>query len=223
MKNPILTILLLAPILCLSQFTTPEVFVEAGIFYEDEFEEKPRAYAKFNAGLELFSYKFFAPEVDVAIYTGNDNRESSNFDITIGEVTDAYQLGRKFNSTIWGFAPKFFLDTDEVRWVVIPKYNFGNVFAEGNYWDIDDLEISQKVKAIIYFWSFAFGLESFAEEKNTRYALYLWYSGFNAGKALNQLDFESVGFSKQNYNTRTLGISFRLYYNFKRKHNMPAD
>lgn len=217
MKKLILTLLFLTPILSLSQFTTPELFLEIGLYYEDEFDKKPRIYGKFNAGLELFSYKFIAPEVDVAIYTGTDSKEFSNFDITIGEITEAYQLNRKFNSTIWGFAPKFFLDTDEIRWVVIPKYNFGNVFAEGHYTDLDDLKIFQKAKAKIYFWSFAFGIENFAQNKNTRYALYLWYSGFNAGKALNQLDFESIGFSKQNYNTRTVGISFRLYYNFKRK------
>lgn len=217
MKKTILVTLFLLPFFSFSQISTPEIFIDAGLYYEDQLDDEISAYGKFSAGIQLFSLNFIAPEVDVSYYAGNGGTVISNFDYTIGAVSDGYQLSRNFNSTIWGFAPKLFLDADEVRWVLIPKYSFGNVFAEGRYLDTDDIEINQNAKDKIYFWSFGFGLESFANEGNTRYAIYLWYSGFNAGTALNRLDFESVGFRKKNYNTRTLGVSFRLNISFKRK------
>ncbi|TLP77358.1 hypothetical protein [Maribacter sp. ACAM166] len=85
--------------------------------------------------------------------------------------------------------------------------------------DSDDLSIEQEIKTRIYYWSFALGIEESKWSNNATYGFYLNYSGFNAGKALNQLDFKNQKFQKDNFNTRTVGLGMRISYSFKRNKN----
>ncbi|WP_299432058.1 hypothetical protein [uncultured Maribacter sp.] len=203
------------PVLVFNQFSTPKVFGEIGGFYEEQFEPSPNVYLKLSAGAELFSYKFLAPEIDISYYKGNDEDENSDFD-NLGMVNYKSFLKRDASTVIWGFAPKLFYGDEEYRLVLIPKYSFGTIHATGNLIDSNSLEIEKKSKADIHFWSFAFGIEGYGWSDNTICGLYLIYTGFNAGKALNKLDFTAEDFSNENYNTKAIGLSFRIAYNFKK-------
>ena len=206
-------LLYLLPLFGHAQFTTPEIFGELGVFYEDEFD--PSVYIKVSAGAELFSYKFIAPEIDVSYYAGGDEDE----DFEIGENDIVYRsiLSRDISGFVWGFAPKFFYETDLYRLVLIPKYNFGSIKAEGHFLDSEGNNLEQLVRTKVYFWSFAFGIEGDAWRNSPKIGIYLIYSGLNGGHALNQLSFEGNGYSSRDYNTKALGIGVRLSYDFKKR------
>jgi len=199
-----------------SQFSTPKIFGEIGGFYEEQFEPSPNMYLKLSAGAELFSFKFIAPEIDVSYYIASDEDENSDFD-NLGNLSYKSFLNRKANAVIWGFAPKLFYGDEEYRLVLIPKYNFGNIQATGKFIDSDSIEIVKKSEADIHFWSFALGIEGYGWSDNTVCGLYLIHTGFNAGKALNKLNFTTEDYPNENYNSKAIGLSFRIAYNFKKQ------
>jgi len=213
MKTTKLFLLFLVPLFGCAQFSTPEIFLELGGFYEDEFE--PSVYVKVAAGAELFSYKFIAPEIDISYYGGGAEDEDFTFDGN--GINYRSILHRNMSGFVWGFAPKLFYEDDSYRLVLIPKYNFGTIKGNGGFLDSEDLRIEKSASTKIHFWSFALGIEGDAWRNSPKIGIYLIYSGLNGGPALNQLDFEENGYPGQNYNTKALGLSFRLNYDFKRK------
>lgn len=222
MKKTILQVILFLPVLAFNQVSPPELFLEGSMFFEEQFE--PNAYIKISTGAELFSYKFVAPEIEVAYFAGGDVNEVFDADET-GAINYKSVLSTDFDAVIWGFAPKIFYQLEHSRWVLIPKYHFGNLNGEASFFDSDDVKIEKQVKTKINFWSFSFGYEGKASPKNSNspnLGIYLTYTGFNAGKVLNQFNFKDKGYHSDNYSTKAIGVSVRISTDFK-KHSKKKD
>lgn len=214
--KPILFLLLFLTFnLAVSQVHPPETFISFGGFFEEQFETN--SYYNIAVGTELFAYKFIAPEIDFTLYFGGDENEDWELDDT-GDIGFRSILNRSFVSGVWGFGPKLYLPDDGYRFVFIPKFHFGSQKASGTYYDSLDFDIEQVVKTTFNFWSFSVGYEFLGEERIGKTGIYLTYTGFNAGKSLNKLDFLEQGYHKSNYKTKAIGITVRLSSGFgKRK------
>jgi len=79
MKKALTTFFILFSLTLFSQIDTPEIYIDLGVYFEDEFEPKPRIYSNASIGLELFSYKFIAPEIEIAYFAGTDLSETYTF------------------------------------------------------------------------------------------------------------------------------------------------
>ena len=216
MKKALTTFFILVSFTLFSQIDTPEIYIDLGVYFEDEFEPKPRIYSNASIGVELFSYKFIAPEIEIAYFAGADLSETYTFNIDDG-TESGWGLRRSMEASVITLSPKLFYGDKELRFVLIPEYNIANIRAKGVYAEISREKVIQYARAKSYFWSASMGLEGFAWSESTRFGLYLNYSALDAGKALNQLDFDQQQGFSQNYNTKTLGLSVRLMYNFKSK------
>ncbi|SIQ08434.1 hypothetical protein [Maribacter ulvicola] len=212
MKSIFVVALLFLNYHCFCQLATPSLYGEYDVFIDEEFNDN--IFYKITFGSELTSYKFIAPEVDVSYYYGLNSQEMFGADQT-GPPTYAAYLNEHFEGFIWGFSPKLFYEEEGTRVVLIPKYHFGKIQAIGNFLDSDNIRLEKKITAKMYYWSFALGIEESKWSNNATYGFYLIYNGLNAGKALNQLDFNAQSYSKDNYNTRTIGLGIRISYNFK--------
>jgi hypothetical protein len=202
---------------CFSQLASPSLFGEYNVFIDEEFNDN--IYHKITFGSELTSFKFIAPEVDVSYYYGINSQERYFAEQT-GPPTYIAYLNEHFEGFVWGFSPKLFYEEEGTRVVFIPKYHFGKIRAKGNFLDSDDVALEKIIKLKMYYWSFALGIEESKWSNNATYGFYLIYNGLNAGNALNQLDFNSQQFSKENYNTRTVGVGIRISYNFKTRNEV---
>lgn len=199
--------------ICFSQFATPELYAEYNLSIDTAFDSS--IYHKITLGSQLTSYKWIAPEVEVSYYFGINSEERSAAEQS-GPATYIANFNAFFEGFMWGLAPKLFYEDAGTRLVFIPKYHFGKVRAEGNFIDSEELSIEKEVKSNLNYWSFTLGIEESKWSNAATYGFYLYYSGFNAGEALNQLNFSEQGFFKDNYNTKTVGLGIRISYNFKR-------
>ncbi|MFK7814498.1 MAG: hypothetical protein AB8B59_18525 [Maribacter sp.] len=216
MKKALTPLLFLCSFITFGQIDTPEIFIDFGIYFEDEFEPKPRSYSNISIGVELFSYKFIAPEIEIAYFSGNDVSESFNLNIDNG-TTNGWSLSRYMEASVITLSPKLFYGDKEFRFVLIPEYNIANIRTKGVYYEIPQENEIKYARTKNHYWSASFGIEGYAWSDSTRFGFYLNYSALDAGNALNQLSFDQRDFSPLNYNTKTLGMSLRLLYNFKRK------
>ena len=209
----ILLALVLSPFLGFNQFQTPEIYGEYGVFVDSDLDDK--LYHKITFGSSLFTYKFFAPEVDVSYYFGAVSNERYSFEPSGTSSYSAY-LSQYFDGFMWGFTPKLFYEDEGTRIVLLPKYSFGKIKSEGEFFDTEFLEIEKIKRETISFWSFALGIEETKWSNAAVYGFYLTYSGMNAGSVLNTTDFKEQGFNKSRINTKTIGFCFRISYNFKK-------
>jgi len=218
MKKTLPTFFFFTSLALFAQIDTPEVYVDFGVYFEDEFEPKPRIYSNASIGIELFSYKFIAPEIEIAYFTGSDLSESYNTNLDNG-TQSGWGLRRSMEASVIALSPKLFYGDKDFRFVLIPEYNMANIRAKGVYSEISQKNVVKYARAKTYFWSASFGIEGYAWSDNTRFGFYLNYSALNAGDALNELTFEQQNFSPLNYNTKTLGASLRIIYSFKSNSN----
>ena len=206
-------ILLLFPVFSFCQLSTPELYGEYNLFLDEELNSS--VYHKISFGSQLTSFKYIAPEIDVSYYFGANTLNRFDAEQT-GPATYWASLHHFFEGFMWGLSPKLFYEEQGTKIVLIPKYHFGKVRAEGNFLDSEGVALEKKTKSKLHYWSFALGIEESKWSKNETYGFYLYCSGFNAGNALNSLNFSEQQLSKNNYNTRTFGIGFRVSHNFKK-------
>ncbi|MDC6366335.1 MULTISPECIES: hypothetical protein [Flavobacteriaceae] len=199
-----------------AQLRPPEAYVEIGGHFEEQFEPL-WSYYHVSVGAEPLSYKFIALDVNYSYYFGGDEDEDIDDFDRDGEIDFRSRLYRDFSAWVGGIGPKFIFDDDTSQFVIIPKYHFGNVKAKGDYSDSDGLEIDQETKENINYWSLSIGYEFLSEESVGRFGIYLSYTRFNAGKALNKLDFEQAGYSPGRYNTPAIGVTLRFSSGFKKQ------
>ena len=198
MRLTVLSILLLKGLLSFSQINQPEAYLSFSFFPTDIIEKD--GYYNFSVGGELFSYKFIAPEVEATFYFGS-------------------MEGVPFTSWVGGIGPKIIFDDDPNQFVLIPKYHFGSQVSNDAFYNEDDLLIEVEARTSFNFWSFAAGYEILSEEKVAKIGIYITYTGFNAGKTVNEV-IETIEGTRPSYSTRAIGISVRLSTGFsKRKLN----
>lgn len=141
-----------------SQFQ-PKIYAGLQGIYDKGFESN--VYGSFEAGAELFQYKFLAPEIGLKYYTGSPNElEILNFDpnppVGIGKFDS------RFKSFVFSIGPKLIFGNEEAALVILPEYNVGNIRtfkrffnAENNsYLLTEDINNSQNIN----FWNFSAGV-----------------------------------------------------------------
>ena len=187
------------------QLEAPKFYV--GLDYYRHTALVANSYASLKGGAELFSYKFISPEIDFNYYLGTTESVTNRDAQTQMPISI---LRKNFQGYIWGLAPKLYWGDSEYRFVVIPKYSFGNIVSKGSLTTNINGPIEESIKTKVNFWSFSVGIEG--ELNNDRFLLgfYLVYTGFDAGKSLNLIDLETTSIS--NINTETLGLQARISY-----------
>lgn len=215
MKKTILTTLLLLPVLSFSQFSTPEIYGELGGFYNPYIDDD--SFAKFSAGVELFSYKFISPEIDFNFYFGADQSESYELDETT--LTPNYRefFDTRFQGVVIGFAPKIYFRQEDSRWVFIPKYNIGTAHGWATFTNSEGVTIEKSSKARTSFWSYALGIEIDSWSEVAKFGLYIIYTDYDGDEGFQGISFEEQGYDNIETHTKSIGLSLRLSYNFKNK------
>lgn len=214
MKSTFATLLFGFSIATYSQVQFPEAYLEFGGYFEEQLDVS--SYYDISIGVEPFAYKFIAPDVEISYYFGSDQDEDWDFDES-GEISFRSYLNRNFDAWVWGIGPKLFLEDDFSRIVLIPKYHFGTQKATGDYVDSNQLELRQVVKSKFNYWSVSLGYEFLGVDTVGKLGIYLTYSGFNAGKSLNQIDYSEFGYGRGRYNTKAIGVGVRLSTGFKKR------
>ncbi|WP_350284262.1 hypothetical protein [uncultured Croceitalea sp.] len=200
MKPTIFLIFTLYSTLAFSQIRTPEAYISFSGFYNSDL--KSNTYFNLAAGAELFTYKFIAPEIDATFYFGSNAEES-------------------FSSWVGGLGPKLFLDDTAVRYALIPKYHWGNQASERDEASSENTAITQKATQKFNFWSFSLGDKFSGRERKGKTGIYLTYTGFDAGKTLNQLATDNQTEMANNVNTRAIGLTVRLLTGFSKHRKEP--
>jgi len=199
-----------------SQLRPPEFYVEGSGFFEEQFEPLSSYYA-IGVGTEPLSYKFIALDLNYTFYFGGDEDEQFDDFDRDGEIDFRSRLYRDFWAWNFGVGPKLIFEDDYLQFVIMPKYHFAQQTAKGDFADSEGLDLGQKIKFNSNHWSLALGFEFMGEEKVGKFGVYLHYTRFNAGKSLNQLDFENQGYTNDRYNTPDIGITFRVSSGFKKR------
>ena len=187
-----------------------------GIEYYRHTHFEGDAYFNFNAGAQVYRWKFFAPEVGFDLYMGSPSniKVSNPVDPNYSEV--AY-LSRTMTVPLLTLAPKFKFGRDDAFITITPKYHIGEAAAKANYYELSSsgkeyhLEESQKVKKSVSFWSFAVGIEGFAiEAEKYWFSLSLNLTFLDVEEAFQDLDFSKYDIDAKIWNTTTLGFGIRF-------------
>ncbi len=186
----------------------PQVYAGLGYYRHTSFDAD--SYYHVRAGVQILSYRFISPEIDFTYYFGGNERVV-NRDLDSGSPNVV--VSRQFRGLIWGVALKLFYGDEDLRLVVIPKYHFGKVTSQGLLSTSTNIRIPRKnSEATLNFWSFSIGMEGLLGSDRLKMGAYLVYTGFDAGKAMNQIGFPSEGFIKSSIETSTLGLNVRVLY-----------
>ena len=103
-----------------------------------------------------------------------------------------------------------------MRYTLIPKYHWGKQTSELDEISEDNGIINQKVTQRFNFWSFSVGVEFSGRERKGKTGIYLTYTGFDAGKTLNQLTADNQTELANNVNTKAIGLTVRLLTGFSK-------
>ncbi|MUP46682.1 hypothetical protein E0K83_13135 [Gramella sp. BOM4] len=213
MRLAIFLVLLLSSFLSHAQFQ-PRLYTGGKIFYNKGFESN--LYGAFDAGAEVFRFKFLAPEVGVSYFAGRPNeREVLNFDSNPPQGTARYD-GR-FNSFNLSIAPKLIFGNAEAAVVIVPEYNFGNmkVYERSFQRAGDRYELRENISESSnhQFWTFSAGVEGdFFSLEHINFSLLLTYTTLNSEKAFEDLQFSESDDNYSEASNSGLGITFRVYF-----------
>ncbi|VAW16108.1 hypothetical protein MNBD_BACTEROID03-1283 [hydrothermal vent metagenome] len=186
----------------------PKLYAGLGYYRHTSFDDD--SYYHVRVGAQILSYKFVSPEIDFTYYFGGNERVVRS-DLETGFPTSV--VFRVFRGLIWGAALKLFYGDEDLRLVVIPKYHFGKVTSEGLLSTSANNRIPKKnAMAILNYWSFSIGMEGVLNAERFKIGAYLVYTGFDAGRAMNQIEFPSEGFTGSSIETSTLGLNVRVLY-----------
>jgi len=164
----VIIIFALSSFISTAQIEPAEIYAGIGYYRHTGLEDN--AYVDFRTGIQLFSYKFISPEIDFTYYFG-DNEVVTARDLETDFPTSV--LKTNFRGSILGIAPKLFIGDSELRFVFIPKYNFGKIKAEGFLTTANSITQSQEITSKINFWSFSTGLEGELRNERLKLGFYL--------------------------------------------------
>ncbi|PCJ95395.1 MAG: hypothetical protein COA50_09320 [Flavobacteriaceae bacterium] len=210
-KSIILFLFLFKVLFIIAQVKPPKVYGGIGFYLAPDLEGS--GYADFTAGIEVFSYKFIAPEIEVSYFIGGIETLTE----TDENGYDSKIFDKAFNATIVSITPKlFFWEGEGLRLVVIPKYSFADITVRAKVTGITDFyaktEAFYESKRQLNFWSFGAGIEGELNNEKIHIGGYLIYTGFDVSKGIKE--FELGGFNVSRFATKTLGINIRVMYSF---------
>jgi hypothetical protein len=198
----------------------PVLYAGFDYYRHTDFEED--SFGDLTVGVQLWHWKFFAPEIGVESYYGRI-QDRNIFWISevdgIGPVAKAF-FNSSFTSTVLTLSPKLKIGKDEAFISFSPTYHTGNVTARGRYYLLNDAqnryELSefQKKTASVSYWSFSLGIEGIAvQTEKYWFTLFLNYTKLNTQKAFGRMEFSDNYVKVFDGNTNTIGFGVRFYYN----------
>ncbi len=193
---------------CAQLGEVPQVYAGLGYYRHTSFDADSYYHAR--VGVQILSYKFVSPEIDFTYYFGGNERVGQ-WDLETGFPISV--VSKQFSGMIWGAGLKLFYGDEDLRLVVIPKYHFGKVTSEGLLSTSANIRVPKKnAEETLNFWSFSIGMEGLLGSDRLKIGGYLVYTGFDAGMAMNQIEFPSEGFVNASLETSTLGLNVRVLY-----------
>lgn len=170
------------------------------------------SFGTLNAGVQIYEWKFLAPEVGIDHYFGNLEERDIHWESTVGGIAPGI-FKRNFSATVLTLSPKIKIGKDDVFITVSPKYHIGNVSAKGSYFLYNEnysryeLAEMQKETVPVSFWSFSLGVEGLAIQTDKYwFTLSLDYTAVDSRKAFGKLDFSERGIEVHSKNTSTIGF-----------------
>lgn len=200
--------------------TVPKIFIGTDIYRSTSYNNN--SYYSLQLGVEIVSYKFIAPEISYEYQFGSLER-TENYNYESHSVDDF--LERKFNNHTFSISSKLYYGEDW-RIIFIPKYSWSKVNIDGMYYDLNSdrnkyiLVEQQTIEENVGYYSFGIGIEGnvFTNEKLIL-SLAIMYTNLDLEDLFNKLDFSEYGYGNGLSNTKTLGISVKLYLNPFKKDN----
>lgn len=174
-------------------------------------------FGSFNAGAQVYQWKFLAPEVGFDFYFGSADRKTvtSSSDLNAQPLA---VLDRQSSAVLLTLSPKIKLGKDDAFITISPKYHIGNLKAKGNYLLLKNngeygLEEQQKVSVPVSFWSFSVGVEGLAIRTDSYwFTLSLHYTLLDVEKAFKDFSFSEEGIGRSFSTSSTLGLGVRFYW-----------
>ena len=206
-------IVLIGPFSANAQFQ-PRLYAGAKGFYNKSFESN--FYGGFEAGAELFRFKFLAPEIGINYYSGHPN-EFEEIDLESLPPEGIAKYDGRFNSFNFSVAPKLIFGDETAALVFIPEYNFGKMKVseryfqrDGNFYDLKE-EVSDSRNHD--FWSFSAGIEGdFFSLENIKFSLLVTYTTLNSEDGFEDLQFSETTKNYKEGSADGLGLTFRAYF-----------
>lgn len=192
----------------------PVLYGGMDYFRDTGFENK--SYINFNIGVEVFQWKFFAPEIGFEHYFGiAEGKELLN--PADPNARPPAKLDSRFTTDHFSLAPKIKIGNEEAAFVFIPQYNIGKIHSRGDYLidsgDLYLLEDTQRFSESIAFWSFAAGIEGqFFDSEIIHFSLFLKYNTLNTTEILQKINFPNPGLRSTGGSTQGLGLGLRVYF-----------
>ncbi len=200
---------------------TVRAFGTFGVYRAISFEGN--GFANFGGGLELKIFKHLRPEIEATYYIGAlPNVE--NFDY-VNSVTRDF-LVRTVSAVNYSLSPKIMFDVGQDDLVdryflqITPKFNFTNVTATGEFFELNNKKTNYLVSAEDTFsekrqsFGIAIGLiMQFWKNNYDALAFNLFYNNIDIGNSINQLKFKN-----NSINTSTaFGAGLSYYLGFTKK------
>ncbi|CAL67764.1 hypothetical protein GFO_2810 [Christiangramia forsetii KT0803] len=175
------------------------------------------AFYNVNFGSQVYQWEFFAPEVGLNFSAGILPEREFNDSPDPNAIPGALYKA-SFTSFSISLAPKLKFGNEEAALVLIPEYNFGKLYAKGNYFLYNgneryELEEKQKYSKDQNYWSFAAGIEGqLVNVDHLWFAFYLKYTRLNSKEGIESLDFSDYDFTSGGGSKDGIGLGIRVYY-----------
>ncbi|MCP9201515.1 hypothetical protein MKO06_16515 [Gramella sp. GC03-9] len=192
----------------------PRLYAGGKMFYNKAYESN--LYGAFEAGAEVFRFKFLAPEIGINYYAGTPN-EFEKLDFESSPPQGVARYDGRFHSFNFSIAPKLIFGNKEAALVILPEYNFGTMRVyerffqrNGNRYELrEDISESSRHQ----FWTFSAGVEGdFFSLEHINFSLLLTYNTLNSEKAFEDLQFSETNDNYSEASSDGLGITFRAYF-----------
>lgn len=196
---------------CFSYSQKVSGFAGFGIYLDRSLDNS--GFYSINGGLELKLIDNLKPEVEFNYFFGaaqDRTKEDEN-----GFETE--RLVRTMSAANISLSPKIIIGDKEnnIRFQILPKYNFTKVFAKGTLFTYDNAKAehintdSDKTSEIRHSIGVGVGfIFDFSDKKTQSLAFNLYYNNIDIASALNNLKFGNA-----NYNTQqSLGLGIIYYF-----------
>ncbi len=192
----------------------PVLYAGAKAFYNKGYESN--VYGGFEAGAEVFRFKFIAPEIGINYFTGQPI-EIEDLDLESLPPQGTAKYDGRFHSFNFSIAPKFIFGDDVAALVFLPEYNFGKMKVSERYFQRqnDHYILSEEVSnsGSHSFWSFSAGVEGdFFSLESIKFSLLLTYTTLNSEEGFEDLQFSETTYNYREGSADGLGLTFRAYF-----------
>ena len=178
---------------------------------------KNRSYGSLAAGVELFNWKFIAPEVSYE-YTFGTLHDVGNYSTEIMMDTD--YLSRSFRSNVLSLGMKLYYGQGLAKVFILPKYSWANTTVKGRYWELTDKGLAyefkeeQKYSERVEYFQIGVGYEAdIFETELVILSFRVFYNSMDLSQLFEQIDFSEQGYPPKEINTESIGLAIYVLFN----------